>query len=178
MLYTGRYAGSVDLTPEQTLLFGASAAAGPNGTGDGARTHIYGLDLFWKWKAANADRGFPFVKVQTEGMKRNYEAAATDSLAAVTFKDWGAYGQLAWGFRPGWILAGRYDRVGGDLGDLAFDPQHEGRWRASANVTWFPTEFSKLRLQYDHDHRQFAENADSVWLQFEFLLGAHAAHKF
>jgi hypothetical protein len=45
-------------------------------------------------------------------------------------------------------------------------------------VTFYPTEFSKLRLQYAHDARQFSSDADSIWLQFEFLLGAHAAHKF
>ncbi len=178
MLYVGRYAGSVDVTDDQTLVFGASGAVGPNGTGEDARTHIEGLDLFWKWKAPNADKGFPFVKVQAEGMRRHYDAAASETAPAATFKDWGAYGQLAWGFRPGWVVAARYDRVGGDIGDLPEDPLHEGRYRAAANLTWFPTEFSKLRLQYNRDHREFSGNANSLWLQFEFLLGAHAAHKF
>ncbi len=178
MLYVGRYAGSVDVTDNQTLVFGASGAVGPNGTGEDARTRIEGLDLFWKWKAPNANKGFPFVKVQAEGMGRHYDAAASETAPAATFKDWGAYGQLAWGFRPGWVVAARYDRVGGDIGDLPEDPLHEGRYRAAANLTWFPTEFSKLRLQYNHDHREFSGDANSLWLQFEFLLGAHAAHKF
>ena len=54
----------------------------------------------------------------------------------------------------------------------------EDRWRASLAVTWYPTEFSKLRLQYNYDDRSFFEDANSIWLQFEFILGAHAAHKF
>jgi hypothetical protein len=50
-------------------------------------------------------------------------------------------------------------------------------------VTWYPTEFSKFRLQYNHDfleanHFMHSGNADSVFLQFEFSLGAHGAHKF
>jgi hypothetical protein len=45
--------------------------------------------------------------------------------------------------------------------------------------TWYPTEYSKLRLQYSYDQRTGGlEDANSIWLQFEFLLGAHAAHKF
>ena len=45
----------------------------------------------------------------------------------------------------------------------------------------YPTEFSKVRLQYNYDRREDIPEKDddhSVWLQFEFLLGAHAAHKF
>jgi hypothetical protein len=52
------------------------------------------------------------------------------------------------------------------------------RFRLSPNVTWYPTEFSKLRLQYNYDHREGIGRDHSVWLQFEFLLGAHASHKF
>jgi hypothetical protein len=52
------------------------------------------------------------------------------------------------------------------------------RWRISPNLTWYPSEFSKLRLQYNCDDRQEVGVDHSVWFQFEFLLGAHAAHKF
>ena len=45
-------------------------------------------------------------------------------------------------------------------------------------MTWFPTEFSKFRLQYNYDHRVGIGYDHSLWMQFEFLLGAHAAHKF
>jgi hypothetical protein len=52
------------------------------------------------------------------------------------------------------------------------------RWRVSPNLTWFPTEYSKIRLQYNYDDRDFIGVDHSVWLQFEFVLGAHGAHKF
>jgi len=51
-------------------------------------------------------------------------------------------------------------------------------WRLSPNLTWYPTEFSKIRLQYNYDDQAIFGTASSVWLQFEFLLGAHAEHKF
>jgi hypothetical protein len=63
------------------------------------------------------------------------------------------------------------------------DEMRQSRSRISANLTWYPTEFSKIRLQYNHDFLE--ENAflasrdvDSIFLQFEFILGAHGAHKF
>jgi hypothetical protein len=85
--------------------------------------------------------------------------------------------QLLWGIKPR-VVAGLRGEVGsGD--DAAFDsPLRADRLRLSPNVTWYPTEFSKLRLQYNYDHREGIGRDHSVWLQFEFLLGAHASHKF
>jgi hypothetical protein len=33
-------------------------------------------------------------------------------------------------------------------------------------------------MQYNYDHRSGIGRDHSLWFQFEFLLGAHAAHKF
>ncbi len=116
LLLVPRYAASFDLTDTQTLLVGASAALGPNGTGAEGRTRIYGVDGFWKWKAPNAFKGFPFVKVQGEVMYRDLFAdAATDpTRASATFADWGGYLQINWGFKPGYVAGLRLDSVGGD----------------------------------------------------------------
>ena len=175
-----RYAASFDLSGTQTLLLGASAVFGPNGTGDKATTRVLGVDGFWKWKPTNAFRGFPFVKVQGEWMHRQSSTAAEplQALPAATFRDWGTYLQVNWGYKAGHIVGVRVDRVAGDRGD----PQSDAlapRYRVSPALTWFPTEFSKIRLQYNFDHGDaFAHAEHSVWLQLEFLLGAHAAHKF
>jgi hypothetical protein len=63
------------------------------------------------------------------------------------------------------------------------DLDRQSRSRISANLTWYPTEFSKLRLQYNHDFLQEnfflpGRDVDSVFFQFEFILGSHGAHKF
>ena len=178
LLYVPRWNGSFDLGDTQTLVVGASGAFGPNATGAGADTEIGGIDLFWKWKSARADKGFPFVKVQAEVMARSYEAAATPLLPADTYHDHGAYAQVVWGIQPMWTVGARYDRVGGDVGSDPLDPRFQPRQRAALEGTWYPTEYSKLRLQYAYDDRTGFPDANSVWLQVEFLLGAHAAHKF
>ncbi|MEO7794004.1 MAG: hypothetical protein ABIV06_04465 [Thermoanaerobaculia bacterium] len=187
MLLVPRYAASFDLNDNQTLVLGASAALGPNGTGDDGETRIYGVDGFWKWKPSNAFKGFPFVKVQGEWMHRDLVAAASatgDGLDSTSFADWGGYLQVNWGWRPGFVAGLRLDSVGGDTGEDGPPPNPDaaalaGRFRLSPVLTWFPTEFSKLRLQYNFDHGDaFTADEHSLWLQLEFLLGAHSAHKF
>lgn len=187
-----------------SAAFGPNAS-GADGNND---TQIYGLDATWKWRPAKHHGGFPFVSVQAEALLRRYEAGGFDwtgedepvvvdvenggpaVLERETLLDYGFYAQALYGFRKGWVAGIRLDFVTSDVAGyekraLAFedealgrDPQRAERWRLSPNLTWYPTEYSKIRLQYNYDDRE-TEGADhSVWLQFEFLLGAHAAHKF
>lgn len=209
LLFTPRLATSFDLTENQVLLVGASAAFGPNSSGQSGDTctQIYGVDLTWKWKSPNAHGGFPFLMWQSEALLRRYGAGAFDwqgepdpivddstgqpaVLKRETLTDYGFYTQFLYGFRKGWVAGVRLDYVDGVESDyeqmalsldgepLGRDPQRNRRWRLSPNLTWYPSEFSKLRLQYNYDDRRDIGVDHSVWLQFEFLLGAHAAHKF
>ena len=180
---------------------------GGDGGGD-TDTQISGLDFTWKWKPARHSAGFPFVMWQTEAMWRKYDVGAFDwadedegqiidagtgdpaVLPGETLNDYGFYTQLLYGFRPRWVAGLRFDYVRGERGDyerlnltrdgepLGRDLERAERWRLSPNLTWFPSEFSKLRLQYNYDDRKGIGEDHSVWLQFEFILGAHAAHKF
>jgi len=191
MLITPRYAASFDLSANQTLLAGLSGAFGPNSSGADTFTQIYGVDTYWKWKSPTAHGGFPFVAWQTEAMLRKYQAGAfsqtqngqTFYVPEETLTDWGFYSQLAWGFRKDWVAAFRGEyvtRTAPGLYELDFgnDPNRLPRLRLAPNLTWYPSEFSKLRLQFNYDDRHDIGTDYSVWLQFEFLLGAHAAHKF
>jgi hypothetical protein len=181
-----RWENSLDLTPTQVVLAGVSGAFGSNETGANTRTQIYGADFLYKWKSANAEGGFPFVKWQTEAMYRRFEAGrGMDQTfpVAETFHDWGMYSQVLWGFKKGWVAGVRGDYLHMTDSEFTDDMDRQTRSRISANLTWYPTEFSKIRLQYNHDF--FEQNfflpgydVDSVFLQFEFILGAHGAHKF
>jgi hypothetical protein len=181
-----RFENSFNLSETQTVLAGVSGAFGSNETGANSRTQIYGADLLYKWKSARAEGGFPFVKWQTEFMYRRFEAGngANDSFpVAETFHDWGLYSQVLWGFKKGWVVGIRGDYVHMQNSDFTDDLDRQSRSRISANLTWYPTEFSKLRLQYNHDFLEenfflSERQVDSLFLQFEFILGAHGAHKF
>jgi len=189
MLFVPRYAASFNLSDSQTIVAGTSAAFGPNSSGGGADTQIYGVDLFYKWKSPLQHGGFPYVSWQTEAMMRRFHAAsfAGDSdippLPAETIVDFGVYSQVAWGFRKGWVAALRGDYVFPETRAryeelTETDPNRASRWRISPNVTFYPSEFSKIRLQYNYDNRHGIGEDHSVWVQFEILLGTHAAHKF
>ena len=181
-----RWENSIDLSRTQVVLAGVSGAFGSNETGANSRTQIYGGDLFYKWKSARAEGGFPFVKWQTEAMYRRFQAGrgVDESFpVAETFHDWGLYSQVLWGFRKGWVAGVRGDYLQMQNSRFTDDPDRQSRWRISANLSWYPTEFSKLRLQYNHDFLESNffladRQVDSVFLQFEFILGAHGAHKF
>ena len=181
-----RFENSFNLTDTQTVLAGVSGAFGSNETGADSRTQIYGADLLYKWKSSHAEGGFPFVKWQTEFMYRRFQAGhgADDSFpVAETFHDWGLYSQVLWGFKKGWTAGIRGDYVHMQDSMFTDDLDRQSRWRLSADLTWYPTEFSKIRLQYNQDFLEenfflSAREVESVFLQWEFILGSHGAHKF
>jgi hypothetical protein len=189
LLYTVHYSASFDLSDTQTVLLGGSGAFGPNSSGEDGRTQLYGIDLFYKWKAPNQSKGFPFVTWQTEWMYRCYDAAAyvldedndgipEIDLPAETLRDWGLYSQVAYGFRPRWVASLRGDYLAAGTGATIPTEDADRRWRISPALTFYPTEYSKIRLQYNYDQFETLGPAWGIWMQMEFLLGAHSAHKF
>lgn len=203
-VYSMRWVNSFELTDELTLTAGGSGLYGANATGGQGATWIYGGDLLLKWKPAHNNRGWPFVAWQSEIMRRDYQADGATSfgpdgaegggddaiLPREQMHDWGFYTQVLYGFSPGWAAGARYEYAGG--GGASFDPEtfafidrnddgsRDDRHRVSPLIIWQPSEFSRLRLQYNYDNTGFLEGreAHSVWLSVEFLLGAHPAHNY
>jgi hypothetical protein len=183
LVFVPRVASSFELTDTQTMLVGLSGAFGPNSTGPHDRTDVYGADAYWKWKPADASQGFPYFSWQTEALYRRFEAGA-DALAptplpAETLRDHGFYSQVVWGFVPRWNVGLRGDYASGNHATYdPSDPFRGRRYRFSPELTFLPSEFSKVRLQYNFDHGDLFGSATSIWMQLEFGLGAHAAHKY
>ena len=184
LLIVPRIATSFEVSTDQTLLVGVSAALGPNNSGSDARTAVFGTDIYWKWKSPTAHQGFPFVSFQSEVMFRRYGAAARASAAdpavqlpSEILHDRGMYSELLYGIKPRVVAGFRGEFAGGNPAAFSSDLR-TNRYRFSPNLTWYPSEFSKFRIQYNYDHRTGLGADHSLWMQFEFLLGAHAAHKF
>lgn len=105
------------------------------------------------------------------------------------FRQDGLYAQLRYGFLPRWNAGLRFDAVG-MTNDTFFDGLREQAgttYRYSGQVSFLPTEFSRLRLQLsrgspgDAPHGDHIDRHDSFWradLQFTFSLGVHGAHDF
>ncbi len=183
LLRSARWLNSFNISEETTVNIGASALWGPNATGKEGKTTIYGGDLYLKWQPLANDQGWPFVAIQGEAIHRSYLAAAHSSELFIgtqeTLTDVGEYLQLQWGLKRGWVAGVRYGSATGS-GKDGDDPLREQRTRLGCNLTYYPSEFSKLRLQLNLDSARFLNqgNAWGLWLQYEFLLGQHAGHKF
>ena len=181
-IYLTRLNSSVEVTDTVTMVWGGSALFGPNASGEDTRTTILGTDLYFQWRPLSAVRGWPFITWQNEVMWRNYEAggfirADDNTVPKEDLKDWGFYSQLLYGFRPRWVagVRGEYAK-----GEDSTHPLQDRRYRLSANLTFYPSEFSKWRLQYNYDVSESKDDdpIHAVFLQWEFLMGAHGAHQF
>jgi len=167
------------LGSDLSLAWGLSGALGPNPTGLGNRTEIYGTDVYLKYRPVSRG-GESVVSFQGELMHRRRQVPE-DVLA-----DWNGYGQVFWRFARRWGAAARYEfgtaatGLDGTVADDPLDPEWTAlRQRISANTTFWPTEFSRLRLQAHTDLAGWREEPDyAALLAVEFNVGAHGAHAF
>jgi hypothetical protein len=183
------------LLNSQNLVDGASALdlderTGVTNTLAGGNTNIWGLDFVYKW-APEGDRTQRNFKLVAEWMQRDLSGNLTFDNAGPgqntdTFsaKQSGWYIQGIYQFVPRWRAGLRY----GQLSDGTINAGSNAangivatgyapeRW--SAMVDWSPSEFSRLRLQYNQDKTQQGLNDYQVFLQGIFSLGAHGAHRY
>jgi hypothetical protein len=175
-----RLANSIDLSDELSLVFGGSYAVGPNRTGtlaDARRTKILGGDIYLKLRDPGS---MAYFFLQAEFMRRLY-----DDLTSGMLTDDGYYVEGGWKLPEPmgrWLVGFRYDHVSAranavDVSGTGLD--RDARYRISPVVTYLPSEFSKVRIQYDRDKPEgFASPQHVVTVQLEFGIGAHAAHPF
>jgi hypothetical protein len=178
LLHVLRWLNGFDAGDTVSVNLGLSGLAGPNATGNDTNTRIYGADAYLKWTPVQNQRGFPFVAWQTELIQRRYEAGDTGALDREVLKDWGGYTQVLWGFQPGRVAGLRVERADGS-GDNAGDALRDARTRVAVNMTWYLTEYSKLRAQINRDDAEHLDKkVNAIWLQMEYNIGSHAAHTF
>ena len=85
---------------------------------------------------------------------------------------WGMYlsGDYQLGRR--WFAGGRLDRSG-----VANDASLVDTGGAFV-VTYWPSEFSQVRAQYQRTNYALGSSANQFLFQFQFAIGAHGAHPF
>lgn len=203
-LYLARWENSWNLGQAVSTKLGFSGLYGPNSTGSSGQTWIYGADLVMKWRPAQNIRGWPFLIWESEVMQRHFQTSnyyqAGDPGAGIpyiylpktTLRDWGLYTQVLWGFYPGWAAGLRYEYASGSGNDVHVhadegevvpisrndDSFRCNRWRLSPLLAWYPSKFSRIRLQYNYDWSANLHplSRHTFWLGFELMYGAHPAH--
>ncbi|HHJ21036.1 MAG TPA: hypothetical protein ENJ84_14600 [Gammaproteobacteria bacterium] len=151
---------------------------------------INGLDLVYKWSPNGNDTERALV-VQAEYFQRD-EAGQVSSIdgnnlgrSTIDARQEGGYIEGIYKFRPHWRAGLRYDRLSSDnqgnpinrLQQFGLLDEGHHPHRGSAMLEWIPSEFSRIRLQYNRDN-SVQETDHQVIFQYTQALGSHGAHQF
>ncbi len=167
-----RLAQFFDLGREWGLLLGASHIIGENKSGLGNRSQLIGGDLFLRYRKMDSPNRFA-VQLQLEWAQRSRQVPGD------VLHDDGGLAELVIQWSPAWAQGFRWELVDG-IGDDPLNPEWtSARQRLSTQVTWYPSHFSRLRLQLGRDDADWLpEDIWSVMLGLEVLVGAHGAHSY
>lgn len=192
-LFTGFLKVSPDLGFSNTLQAGLSMGRSrshqeadtdglPKNVFDGS-TWFIGTDWIWRYDSPRP-YGRGDVTVQGEYIHRS-KALDLVSLADVresSSRQDGLYAQVVYGVRPRWTVGGRFDVIGirNQVEALAGADALGTATRYSVNTTFNPTEFSRLRVQYNYGRvpNDAHMGIHQVYVQFQMSLGVHGAHVF
>jgi hypothetical protein len=160
-----------ELGPDWSLMWGLSYAEGPHG-GDALRAHVFGTDVYLKYRPITFG-SYTIISLQSEWLYRR-----RDELGG-TIADVDGYAQLFWRFEQRWGAGLRYEYGQGVAND-PLDPEWtKDRHRVAADVTFWPTEFSRLRLQAQADKPGWLPDPTyAAFLTLELSVGVHGAHQF
>jgi len=180
LLYIFHISNFFEVTDDFSLSLGGSFATGSNGTGTENRSNLYGADLFAKYRPLKYSSSYQEVWLQSEFMYRQAETPEPEG----NFSDWGAYAQVVYRFAKRWNSGFRFDFVNTNNNSFVPPPGEEGLFptrkelRYAWMLTFNPSEFSRIKLQYEFDDPSFRSSYNAIYLQFEYSIGVHGAHPF
>jgi hypothetical protein len=206
LLYNFHIANFFEITENLSVNLGGSYATGVNATGPDERTNLFGLDLFAKYRPLK-NNPYQEVMFQTEWMWRNaqtpeeklkdygfyaelvyrflqrwntgFRFGLTDTKTPIPFDlDNGGNGEIEQLLKQEGTLSLASRGEEGEEGEEEMLGLFGGTYRISPMLTFNPSEFSRIRLEYDYTNFSFKENEHAVYLQFQYSLGPHGAHPF
>lgn len=173
---------------DSTILFGPYILTGQTKTDTIAddtffrgNSTLYGFEAVYKWKPSSTRS----LIVQGEYLWRNQAGNLEDLGSAATSRltrsQDGLYVQSLYQMGR-WRLGARYDRLSlfNDTYRLAgSDQSFKNPWRLTGALEFNPSEFARLRLQYNHDRSGGDGRTNrEIFLQIILGIGAHTAHAF
>ena len=172
LISTVRLEQFADLSDQLGLSVGLSAQSGANGTGFGNRSDNFGVDLYLRHRDA-ADPLRRSTSVTLEAIARRRQ------LPGRLLEDAGLLAQVVQGWSPHWESGARFEAFSGIDRDPADPDWESARTRTTLQATYFPSHFSRLRLQgsYDTPGGDGAE-IGAVMLALELVGGDHGSHGY
>jgi hypothetical protein len=186
--YTAYIKSSFDIGDASTFLLGPYAVWGKTKTETVAESSIfrgdsqlYGFEAIYKWKPTKKQS----LSLMGEYMLRNQKGQLSNSsLPSESLKrvQDGFYIQGSYQYER-WRFGARYDLldVFKDTYRLKGVNQYFGEkpWRLTGAIEFNPSEFSRLRFQYEHDRSgRDGRTNHALFIQLILGIGAHAAHPF
>jgi hypothetical protein len=154
-----------DLNESTNLDLGLSYSRGTNTFGPNFTTNLYGVDATVRWKPLRRSIYHSFVG-RSEFIWSQRQQLPTEQRA------FGMYAAADYQLGRRWFVGGRYDRS--ERSQFANLTDKGG----SVVVTYWPSEFSQIRAQYEFTNYAEGRNSNQLLLQAIFSLGAHGAHPF
>ncbi|MDD3475538.1 MAG: hypothetical protein PHI38_01570 [Sulfurimonas sp.] len=195
-LYVGYIKASHDIG-DTTILGGISYAQGDSmidhsvdeePTVFSGDAKLYGADLV----ILHALDSYSSIKWQSEFLARELDGIeyANNSLGVfisptMLKKQSGLYSQLIYTHDKNWRMGVRYDTIlqNDVIENGVTIEQPDGLDKYTAMVEYHTSEFARFRLQYSRNNAMFDEDGerkkiDTIILQANISIGAHAAHSF
>ena len=183
LVYLGRVRGYRDITESSNLDVGFSFATGPtrvevepalltSGTATptisaiGLTKHLFGVDATFRYRPLRRAI-YQRLNLRTELIWSRQQMPDAASQHA-----FGMYASGEYQFARRWYIGARGDRSGRTLDASAIDTG------GSVFLTFWPTEFSQIRGQFRRINFAGGERGNEFLMQFNFSIGAHAAHIF
>ena len=157
--------GYRDLNESTNLDLGVSYARGHNDLGTNFLTHLYGVDATLRWKPLRRSIYHSFIGRSEFVWSDRQQLPATQHA-------FGYYASADYQLARRWFLGGRFDHSDRSRDSALTDKG------GSVVLTYWPSEFSQLRGQYRFTRYANNIDANELFVQLIFSLGAHGAHPF
>ena len=163
------------------------ASQGLNSPMFDGNSKINGIDAVYKW-APDGNPQQRNLKLQAEYFQRDENGQLnlnTAQSSSYNGDQQGWYAQAVYQFVQQWKVGLRYDRLssnntGSDNAVLdkagLLENGHTPQ-RTSVMLAWRPSEFSRIRAQYNRDDST-ANTDNQLFIQYTMVMGAHGAHSY
>jgi hypothetical protein len=171
LMYVSHLKNFFDLHKDSTLELGGSVATGTNDNdGGNHRTCLEGLDLTYKWRPAEEGL-YKSLTWMNEILFSQNEQDTGDYINSTGF-----YTSPEYQFSRRWSVFGRYDYS-------EFPDDNDSQENAyTAGLTFRQSEYAFWRFSGKHTEGDYATkrdvSMDEFWVQFNFGIGPHRAHKY
>ncbi len=172
LLYTATLRTFVPLNDDWSLYVGASGQTGPNPQTTGLGTQIVGGDLYLRWRpVADSERRSLSLQVEQAGRRRDLGGKIVDDQAG--------YAHLVARVAERWETGWRSEWATGVAND-PLDPQWTDlRTRHAVQATFYPSHFSRIRLQVSMDRPNWLNTpVYGALLMLESVIGSHGSHGY